>query len=227
MKQVGRMIIGGFVGFVLAYGLMHIRDMNRSDDIFAYILILVTIGLLIWSIRLYAEVRRIYHTIYTGIEEDQADQRKYQKSSDFSIAVHSAMVLSMITVAVTLTQQSSTYLIIASIVVLIGSLLVGGCTNKVLTYVYPDREMPKVEDAISEDEYLDAMLDTADEGEKFIILQGLYKSHHLMNILLIVGIILATTYSALGEGSQLFSIFAMGAVLIGGNIKYQRAIRNK
>src|SRR5699024_6324500 len=227
MKQIKRMVIGAIVGFALAYGFMYMRDMNRSDDIFVYFLMIVTVGLLIWSIQSYMEVKRIYHTTYTGEEEDLADERKYQKSSDFAIAFHTATVLAMISVAVTLTQQLSTAIIIISIVLFVGSLIIGGFMNKVSTYLYPDREIPKAENATSGDDYLDAMLDTADEGEKFIILEGLYKSHNLMNILLIGGIILATTYSVLGEGSQLFSIFAMGAVLIAGNIKYQWSIRNK
>lgn len=227
MKQIGRMIIGGIVGFAIAYGLMYMRDLSLSSEIIVYILVLGTIGLLMWSIQSYTEVKRIYHTTYIGEEEDLADQRKYQKSSDFTIAFHTAIVLAMLTVAVTLTQQMSIVLIIISIIILVSSLLVGGFMKKVSTYLYPDREIPKAKDAASGDDYLEAMLDTADEGERFIILQGLYKSHNLMNMLLIGGIVLATTYSALGEGSQLFSIFAMGIVLIAGNIKYQRAIRNK
>lgn len=222
-----RFIIGGVVGFGSAYAILHFRDMNMSEYIFVYVALAVVAGLLIWSVSSYREVKRIYHTTYTGEEEDEADQRKYQKSSDFTVAFHSAIVLAMITVAVTLIQKTSIALIIAAMIVLVASLIVGSFMNKISEYLYPDRELPKADSEKSGDEYLDAMLEMADEGERFIILQGLYKSHNLLNILLIGGIILATTYSVFGESSQLFSIIMMGVVLIAGNVKYQRSIRNK
>lgn len=227
MKSFIRALIGGIVGFGSAYAILHFKDMNQSEYIFVYGGLAVIAFLLVFSVKLYQEVKRLYNTSFSGDEEDEADKKKYQKTSDFSMYSNIAMVLSMIVVAVTFIQTLSISLKVAASIVFALSLIVVSLTSKISKYLYPDRELPKADATTSGDEYLDKMIDLTDEGERFVILQGLYKSNYLMNALLITAIVFTTVYSAVQESSQLFSIIIMGVILIAGNVKYQRVIRNK
>lgn len=227
MKIFMKLIIGGIIGFIGAYALLYFRDGSTSETIFVYGgLALVTL-LLIWSIYLYVSTKKLHETSFTGEEEDEAEERKYKKASDFSTSSYSALVVSMIILAFTLIQDMSVYLVMASIVLLTVSFIISTGMNPASKFLYADRELPKADGSKSSDEYADEFLHAADEGERAIILQGLYKSHHLMNTLLIVAMMLATTYSILQDPSQMFSVIMIGIVLIVGNIKYQLSIRNK
>lgn len=227
MKQMIQFIVGGVVGFGGAYAALYFRDMNKSEYIFIFIALAIIIGLLLLSIKMYKDVKTLHGTTFTGDAEDEADEIKYKKTSDYAMYTNIAMVLALITVAVAIIQKTSFIFIGASAVMFIISWIAVSFNNKMSKYLYPDRTFPKAESAASGDEYLNQMLDVADEGEKFVILQGLYKSNYWMNALLILGIALTTTYSALQESSQLFAIIVMGVILAVGNIKYQQAIRNK
>jgi len=227
MKLLTKFLMGGLIGFIGAYGLLYFRDASPSESIFVYGGLALVVLLLMWSIYLYQSTKKIHETSFTGDEEDEAEERKYRQSSDFSTSSYSALVVSMILVAFTLIQEMSVYLIVASIVLLIVSLLLSTGMNPAAKFLYADREFPKADGSTSSDQYADEFLHAADEGERAIILQGLYKSHTLMNTLLVLAIILATTYSILQDPSQMFSVIMIGVVLIAGNLKYQLSIRNK
>lgn len=222
-----KMIIGGIIGFIGAYALLHFRDTNFSETVFVYGGLAVVTLLLIWSIYLYVSTKKLHETSFTGDKEDEAEERKYKKASDFSTSSYSALVGSMILLAFTLIQDMSVYLVMASIVTLTVSLIISTGMNPAAKFLYADRELPKADGSTSSDQYADEFLHAADEGERAIILQGLYKSHNLMNVLLVIAMMLATTYSILQDPSQMFSVMMIGVVLIVGNVKYQLSIRNK
>ncbi len=227
MKLLTKFIMGGIIGFIGAYALLYFRDARTSESMFAYGGLALIVLLLIWSVYLYVSTKKLHFTSYTGDEEDEADEKKYKKSSDFSTSSYSALVVSMILLAFTLIQEMSVYLVVTSIVLVIVSLFLSTGMNPAAKFLYADREFPKADGSTSSDAYADEFLHAADEGERAIILQGLYKSHNLMNTLLVIAMMLATTYSILQDPSQMFSVIMIGVVLIAGNLKYQLSIRNK
>ncbi len=227
MKQMIQFIVGGVIGFGGAYAVLHFRDLDKSEYIFIYIALVFVTGLLLYSLKMYKDVKRLHETAFTGDAEDEADEMKYKKTSDFATYSNIAMVLSLITTAVAIIQKTSLFLIVATFIMLVMSGIAVSYINKLSKYLYPDRTFPTSESATSSDDYLNQMLDASDEGEQFVILQGLYKSNYWMNTLLVIGISITTIYSIFQESSQLFSIIVMGVILAVGNIKYQLTIRNK
>ncbi|MCQ6560951.1 hypothetical protein [Paenibacillus mendelii] len=59
------------------------------------------------------------------------------------------------------------------------------------------------------------------------MLNGLYKSYHLLSAAIIIGIAAATFYSLITDDSQLFSIIVMCMILLVVNGRYLLTIRNK
>jgi len=89
--------------------------------------------------------------------------------------------------------------------------------------VYPERNMiPSTSKPDAE-----SVLNIADDGEKHVILDGLFKSQNLLNFGLIFAIALSVTYSIISDDTQIFSIILMSAVLLAVNVKYQLVVRNK
>ena len=83
--------------------------------------------------------------------------------------------------------------------------------------------MPKV----SGKNYADKVLAISDEGERHVMLIGLYKSYYFVTFALVIAIILTTLYSVSSGNSQLFSIIIMSIVLLLTHGRYGLAIRNK
>lgn len=95
--------------------------------------------------------------------------------------------------------------------------------SRLTSVLYPDREMPQISDS----KYAEKLIDLADEGERYIIMQGLYKAHNLLNVVLVFTIVAATIYSISTETSQTFSIVLMTLVLLIVNGRYSLYIRDK
>src|SRR5690606_15958658 len=89
--------------------------------------------------------------------------------------------------------------------------------------MYPERDLPSITDK----KYAEKLLNVSDDGEKHIMLGGLYKTHITMNSLLLGAIVLLLFYSIASDSSQLFSIFIIVGILAITNTQYQFSIRNK
>src|SRR5699024_217494 len=92
-----------------------------------------------------------------------------------------------------------------------------------LPVMYPDRDLPSSTDS----NFSDKLLQASDDGERHIMLEGLYKTFNTMNATLFVGLILLMMYSISTGNDQIFGMIVIAAVLIISNVKYVTSIRDK
>lgn len=186
-------------------------------------LYILTIVLAIIAIILRSQIISLNNKTYEGELEDEIEIKKYRKFSDMSLSIQLSAIIAIIGLSVSLMIELNTTLLVTGILLITASYILGVWIMNITHKMYPERNLPK----ITEEKYEEKLLNLADEGERHVMLQGLYKSYNLLNLLLIFGILATAIYSAISENSQLFSVIIMGLVLIAVNSRYMFAIRNK
>ena len=94
---------------------------------------------------------------------------------------------------------------------------------KLYQLAYPDRNLPDVGDK----DYSKKLLEISDDGERHIMLYGLYRAYNFVNIAFVFAIIGISFYSLVTEDSQLFSIIVISLLLLMMNAVYVFSIRNR
>lgn len=158
---------------------------------------------------------------WMGEKEDQADEIKYKKFADYSLFTNTSIALGLLALSISIISLNVIFIIIGMIVIIVTTLL-SVYMMHLMKHVYPDRNIPNASDP----DFAEKMLHISDDGEKHVILEGLYKSYQLFNGAIIFAIVLATTYSIFRE-SQLISIILMVLVMLIVNGRYVLVIRNK
>ncbi|WP_100011843.1 DUF3169 family protein [Lentibacillus sediminis] len=222
MKGIMRFILGGAAGFLTAYIVLNFSDLDFATDIFVIALFVITAVLMIISLVRYNQVKKLSEMTLTGDEEDEANASMYMKYSDYSLCVHSSIVVSVLALSLSIIAMESIFFTIVSIVLVVINCLFGASMFRVMRYASPERKIPELSDPNSPKD----ILDIADDGEKDVMLIGLNKAYNVLNTTLILAIIFATFYS-ISNSSQIFSIIAMSVVLLLVNGKYLLAVRNK
>ncbi|MFS0647570.1 DUF3169 family protein [Siminovitchia sp. 179-K 8D1 HS] len=223
MKLILQLLIGGFVGFFVVYALMNFSEVHFAGEITVISLIAVSIILIALSIFRSQKIKSLNTQNFSGDEEDEVEDRKYKMFADYSLFANSSFVLSVLALSLSLITTQNLMLTIASMCLLIITFIFIYYMGHLMQQVYQERNLPSTSDP----DYAKSLLDIADDGEKHVILDGLYKSHSLLNISLVAAIILSTVYSVTREDSQIFSIILMAAVLLVVNSKYLLVVRNK
>lgn len=225
MKLIWQLIIGGIVGFFGALFLLSINYINflKYSDIIVTILYLIAFILLMSGFVLNRQINRLNSQTFEGEEEDEAEVIKYRKFSDYSLFIQASTVISLLGVSIALITTMNIILIIIGLAYIIIGYFLQVFMLNVMQKVYPDRNLPSVSDP----KYAEKLLDISDDGERHVMLHGLYKSYNLLNVLLVLAIVGSTFYSIITDNSQLFSIFLMSIVLLLTNGKYMLTIRNK
>jgi len=227
LNLVLRMLVGGTIGFFLMYWVLSsplegIAFSEYSLWVNGFLLV-VLIGLLLLSFIRYRKIHRLLNQPLTGDAEDLADQQMYRWFSDGTLSLNLVLPLSLTVVSVNLVLDQQPSLVVTGFIVMVVGLIGSIRFQTLVQQMYPERNLPD----ISETDYALKLLAASDDGEKHVMLEGLYKTHSLVNMLLIVGIILLLFYSLSTSSSQLFSIFVITAILMVSNAKYYLAIRNR
>src|SRR5699024_4446341 len=145
----------------------------------------VIIILWIWGFILQQQVKSFEKMDLEGEEEDEVAEISYRKFSDYSFIIQSNSVLSLLALCIVLVTTMNTILIIIGMVFsLVGYFLMASMI-RLMQIVYPERNLPSA----SESDYSKKFLDSVDDGEKYVMLHGLYRSYNLVNILLMFGMI--------------------------------------
>ncbi len=227
MKYVLQALIGAAVGFAASWLFMSGKIYDFSISPFAetgsMILFAAIIVSLLASLRCYVKVKSLDSTAFSGDEEDWANEAKYRITTDHSLFTHIAIILSFLSLSLCLIEDLPLWHIIAAVLAFSISLFSGQKIFNLTKIIYRERELPSPKDT----DYEDKLLASSDDGEKYVILHGLYKSYNLVSLILILAIVAAILYSMATGESQLFSIALMCAVLIAGQTKYLLSIRNK
>ena len=218
--------IGALVGFLGMYAAINF-DFTQGFPPIAFeatiSLLVVVLALVLFIISSTMEMKRTATLLLSGDKEDQRDVCQYKRFSDVTLCATSALILSIVATATAIiTVQPSWLLILSGIAVMVATFLSVTQSGLIKT-LYPDRELPSP----AEKNYAEKLLASSDEGEKFIMLQGLYKTFNTMNMVLVFSLFLFIVYSVGTGDSQLFSIFVVGLILIGTNAQYLLTIRNK
>ncbi|NBA12635.1 DUF3169 family protein, partial [Weissella confusa] len=93
----------------------------------------------------------------------------------------------------------------------------------VLKRVYPNRHLPSPTDK----DYGKKLLAISDEGEKHVMLDGLFHTFQMMNILLTGAMFILIVYSLGANHSHRFSILVIGLVLVSLNANDMLMIRHR
>ena len=225
MKQIIFIILSAAVGFFTAILVLNNFSINFNEyaEPIQIGLIVLIVALLLLSLIKYKKIKDLSKKEVEGDEEDEVDVLKYKGFTDFTLLTTFSLILSILLVAVSLIIKSEMFYVVFGIVAVVVSFLISILTTNLLKIAYPDREMPSVSDK----DYAEKLLAISDEGERHVMLIGLYKAYYFVTFALIIAIIVSTLYSISSGQTQLFSIIVMSIVLILTHWKYGMAIRNK
>lgn len=226
VKISGQLIIGALIGF---FGMLVALQEDFRLDFSAYApainFIILAMGVLffLFSIYRYFSIQNLTKQKLTGDEEDAAEGKMYRQYSDANLSSNLAMLLGLASLSLSSLTNQSLWLLIPGIFLLFSSFFMSFVIQNLIPKMYPNRELPSVSDK----NYAKKLLEVSDDGERHIMLGGLYKTYLTMNSLLIGAVVLLLFYSIASESSQLFSIFIVISVLVITNTQYQISVRNK
>lgn len=220
MKSIMKFFFSGLVGFFVVYGLMNFSEINLSGEITVISLIAISIILMFVSMLRFLKIKSLNRQNLNGDEEDEIEDRKYKMFTDYSLCTNSSFFLFILALSLSFILTNHLILTIAPIIGLIITSYLIHRQMYLMQQVSQDREFPL-------DSGPKSILDLADDGEKHVILDGLFKSQILLNFSLITAIALSTIYSVSQGGSQTFSIILMALILLAVNSKYMFVVRNR
>lgn len=230
MKKLGRisgqLIIGALIGF---FGMLAVLDGDFRIDLSPYAypgnLVILAVGaaFAVFSAYRYISIRNLAKQDLSGDEEDAAEGRMYRQYTDASLSSTLAMLFSLASLSLTALTAQPVWLMILGIVLIAFSFTISSILPGLTKKMYPERDLP----SLSDKQYAEKLLNVSDDGEKHVMLGGLYKTHITMNSLLLGAIVLLLFYSMASDSSQLFSIFIIVGILAITNTQYLFSIRNK
>ena len=226
IKQVGKMLFGAVAGFVLMYVLLGFQlDVNIAFMPFEWMMMFMVLSilLLVFSLFGYTNIRAEAKKALSGEEEDKRDERQSKRYSDITLATNIAMYFSLAMLAlVAVTPQHNVFIFISLALILI-SFTCNMMYSELLKMIHPHRSFPSVNDK----HYAKKLMEMSDEGERHVMLQGIYKAFTSINSLLFFAVLALIGYSVISGVSQLFGIFCIITILIIINAQYMLNIRNK
>ena len=156
-------------------------------------------------------------------DEDELEKYIYRKYADISLCIQVGLVLSLLVTGVAIIQQTDAWIFVASGITMIAALLFLFLLPTLLPMMYPERDLPSSTDS----DFADKLLHASDEGERHVMLEGLYKTFNTMNGALFLGLIILMMYSISTGDNQIFGMIVIAAVLIISSVRYVTSIRGK
>lgn len=219
---LGGGIIGGFLGFIIvkdAFTLPLYEIAMEMTLIILGIALLLTIG---GFVKL-AQLKKQSAQQFSGEDEDEQEEILYKLYSDASLASTISLILSIVGACIAvITEQPIIFQALSVPVILLAISLVPLVGNYI-KFAYPNRDFPSYNDK----KYTKKLFEMSDEGERHIMLQGLYSAFSTTNILLVSSLVLLMFYSVASGESQLFAILIITIILVVGNTQYFLKVRNR
>ncbi|PIC87823.1 hypothetical protein CSV72_01335 [Sporosarcina sp. P20a] len=226
MRMIIWTLIGAVVGFFGMYAALSI-DFKAGFPPVALevniVLVAITLLLFVFIAVSATQMKKKADLTLTGVDEDERDVWQYKRFSDLNLCNTVALIVSIVATGISIITDQPTWLLMTSGGTLVLSIMFSMRVPGLMKTVYPDRELP----SSSEKNFANKLLAASDEGERFVMLQGYYKTFNTMNLSLIIALMLFILYSVGTGDSQLFSIFIVGLILILTNAQYLLTIRNK
>lgn len=145
----------------------------------------------------------------SGDEEDELEAVQYRTFTDLTLANTVSTILSIIAIGIAIVTEQPLWLILVNAALFMVTIISSYAAISVLKLVYPNRNLPSPSDK----DYSKKLLAISDEGEKHVMLGGLFHTYQMMNILLTSAMFILIVYSLGANHSQLFSIMVIGLVL--------------
>lgn len=156
-------------------------------------------------------------------DEDELDRYMYRKYADISLSIQTGLVLSLLIMGVALALEMDAWIYLAAGFTMVAALVFLSLLSTLLPVMYPERDLP----TSKESNFAGKLLQASDEGERHIMLEGLYKTFNTMNATLLIGLVLLMMYSIGTGDDQIFGMVVVAAALIISNVKYVLSIRDK
>lgn len=225
MKNFLRQIlIGAIFGFIIVTIYLVIPFNNMSFPLQTVTTILYIIVLLSWVYCLMAanKIKRLAKKNLDGEAEDAAEDIINKKMYDFSFSNNTGATLAILALSMSVIDQQL-LLIVVGIVAATISYMMMAYMMKLMKLAYPDRSLP----AVGEKNYAKKLMDISDEGERHVMLHGLYKTYNFANMAFGLSIIAIAIYSLETGDSQLFSMIVITVILLVMNGVYLFSVRGK
>lgn len=217
-------LIGGVIGIIGAVLILTIADgITINQFVIFYSLVVIIAILIIISMIFMFQIKSAMKEDVSGDEQDELDRTLYIKSSDMLMISNIIVFLSIVLISMTIIKSFPLAYIVSAILLTFVSIALQYYQLSQYKKMYPERKMPSANDP----EYTDKLIDIADEGERFVILQGMMKAFNMFTTLLLLAIIFSTFYSMFSDHQQIFSIVLMGVILIISHCVYYVTIRKK
>lgn len=230
MKSIGKILVWAVVGFLSGYLFMFLlkdspANLNISFMSFEMTIIFMTlsIALIIFSLYGFVKIKSEAKRHVTGDEEDERDAYLYKRYSDIMLAASIAMYFSILMLALVAVTDQHNAIIFISFALLLVSISLNILYSGLVSVIYPDRNLPSLNDK----QYAKKLLEVSDEGERHVMLHGMYRAYSNLNALLLLSLFLFIGYSVISGVSQLFSIVIIVLILVITNTQYMLTIRNK
>ncbi|MDM5299983.1 DUF3169 family protein [Bacillus pumilus] len=226
MKTVYKMLFGALIGFLGAYCLLASEfEMTLLGLAFEATLVMtgLTLILIIYCFMAISRIKKRVSLSLSGDEEDELESRQYHTFTDLTLANSISTILSIVAIGIAIVTEQHLWLIIVNVALLAITIVCSYVAISVLKLVYPDRNLPSPSDK----DYGKKLLAISGEGEKHVMLEGLFSTYQMMNMLLTSAMFILILYSIGANHSQLFSIILIGIVLIILNAHYMLKIRNR
>ncbi|MGN7391369.1 DUF3169 family protein [Bacillus safensis] len=226
MKTVYKMLLGALLGFLGAYCLLAAEfEMTLLDVAFEATVVIsgLTILLIIYCFSGISRMKKRVSLSVSGDDEDELEAKQYRTFTDLTLANTVSTIFSIVAIGIAIVTEQPLWLILVNAALFIVSIISSYISISVLKLVYPNRNLP----SLSDKDYSKKLLAISDEGEKHVMLDGLFHTYQMMNILLTSAMFILIVYSLGANHSQLFSIMVIGLVLIILNANYVLKIRNR
>ncbi|MBR3205580.1 MAG: DUF3169 family protein [Bacillus sp. (in: Bacteria)] len=225
MKTVYKMLLGALLGFLGAYCLLAAEfELTLLQAAFEATLVItgLTVLFIIYCFSGISRMKKRVSLSVSGDEEDELEVKQYRTFTDVTLANTVSTILSIIAIGISIVTEQPLWLILANAALFLITVILSYVSTSVLKLVYPNRHLPSPTDK----DYGKKLLAISDEGEKHVMLDGLFHTFQMMNILLTGAMFILIVYSLGANHSQLFSIIVVGLVLIILNAYYMLKIRN-
>ncbi|HIW38521.1 MAG TPA: DUF3169 family protein, partial [Candidatus Jeotgalicoccus stercoravium] len=164
LKIVLALGIGFLVGFLiieLLYGNVTALDFSNLYFWLSILLLLLSVGLIIFVCLTSNILLKKNKQQAKNLNEDELDRFKYNTFNQLTAVSTTALVMSLVALAIQILNAEIMWLIITSgvifIITVILSIFVGGIINS----LYPERNLPNPSDK----DYADKLFEASDDGE--------------------------------------------------------------
>lgn len=204
------MIIGGLAGGLIAtfldssHQFLEIQLTKLQSDITIIILAIVLIILIVILMNIYKKAKN-YRKLDTNIDNEDEIEVQLERTLIYPavlLGLITTLGLTMLNIVINLTEDSSIFALIITIVSLVITAPLSYMHLSNLGKIYPDRNYPKPGDKKLNEKIIDMM----DSGEQYITLVALQKTYSLNQQLIILFIALASIFSVTSNNNQFFSV---------------------